>query len=254
MAICLFSYLGVETAAVAAAKVRDPERNVPKVDHLRNPGERRRLSALHGRRLRHPARQRAGLDANKASYSVGRRTRSSGGSWAGDLVALAVIVSGIGALNGWTMICAEMPLAAAKDGLFPQRFGDSVSSGVPAFGIVASTVLASVAVVISYLGTNGATVFTTLVLMTGITAAVPYGFSALAQIVWRLHDRRAGQTPSVRPRPRRGRCRPGLSRSPSSTTPATPVPLLVRRLGPVPDDGRSLSPSASRSSCQCAAQ
>ena len=26
MAICLFSYLGVETAAVAAAKVRDPER------------------------------------------------------------------------------------------------------------------------------------------------------------------------------------------------------------------------------------
>ena len=30
MAICLFSYLGVETAAVAAAKVRNPERNVPR--------------------------------------------------------------------------------------------------------------------------------------------------------------------------------------------------------------------------------
>ena len=30
MAICLFSYLGVETAAVAAAKVRDPDRNVPR--------------------------------------------------------------------------------------------------------------------------------------------------------------------------------------------------------------------------------
>src|SRR4029450_7928886 len=30
MAICLFSYLGVETAAVAAAKVRNPERNIPK--------------------------------------------------------------------------------------------------------------------------------------------------------------------------------------------------------------------------------
>ena len=30
MAICLFSYLGVETAAVAAGKVRNPERNVPK--------------------------------------------------------------------------------------------------------------------------------------------------------------------------------------------------------------------------------
>src|SRR3954454_23477977 len=34
MAICLFSYLGVETAAVAAAKVRDPERNVPRATVL----------------------------------------------------------------------------------------------------------------------------------------------------------------------------------------------------------------------------
>lgn len=30
MAIALFSYLGVETAAVAAAKVRDPDRNIPR--------------------------------------------------------------------------------------------------------------------------------------------------------------------------------------------------------------------------------
>ena len=30
MAIALFSYLGVETAAVAAAKVKDPDRNIPR--------------------------------------------------------------------------------------------------------------------------------------------------------------------------------------------------------------------------------
>jgi APA family basic amino acid/polyamine antiporter len=34
MALCLFSYLGVETAAVAAAKVRNPERDVPKATVL----------------------------------------------------------------------------------------------------------------------------------------------------------------------------------------------------------------------------
>jgi APA family basic amino acid/polyamine antiporter len=49
--------------------------------------------------------------------------------------------------------------------------------------------------IINYLGSNGATVFTTLVLMTGITAAIPYGFSALAQLKWRLADHRAVQTP-----------------------------------------------------------
>jgi len=56
-------------------------------------------------------------------------------------------------------------------------------------------VLASVAMVLSYLGTSGATVFTTLVLMTGITAAIPYGFSALAQLRWRWADHRAMHTP-----------------------------------------------------------
>jgi APA family basic amino acid/polyamine antiporter len=191
MAICLFSYLGVETASVAAAKVRRPGRNVPRstiygtlasaVVYLLS------LVAVFGIL---PASALA-LDSNKASYSAAVNS-IVGGSWAGNLVALAVVVSGIGALNGWTMICAEMPLAAAKDGLFPKRFGDLSARKVPAFGIVSSTLLASVAVVISYLGTSGATVFTTLVLMTGITAAIPYAFSALAQIVWRWHDRQHG--------------------------------------------------------------
>ncbi len=118
-----------------------------------------------------------------------------GGSWAGNLMAIVVIISGFGALNGWTMICAEMPLAAAKDGLFPERFKRISRAGVPAFGIVASTVLASIAMIINYMGSGGATVFTTLVLMTGITAAIPYGFSALAQMKWRLVDHRTLDTP-----------------------------------------------------------
>ncbi len=195
MAICLFSYLGVETAAVAAAKVRDPDRNIPK-------------STIYGTLASSavyllsmiavfgivPTDQLA-MDANKASYSTAANSIVGGGSWAGNLVALAVIVSGIGALNGWTMICAEMPLAAAKDGLFPKRFGSLSSRNVPAFGIIASTALASLAVVISYMGANGATVFTTLVLMTGITAAVPYAFSALAQLKWRIHDHQTVETP-----------------------------------------------------------
>jgi APA family basic amino acid/polyamine antiporter len=119
----------------------------------------------------------------------------NGSSWAGYAVAVAVIISGFGALNGWTMICAEMPLAAAKDGLFPAVFGKLSAKGVPAFGIISSTLLASVAMVIAYVGTSGLTVFNTLVLMSGITAAIPYAFSALAQIKWRIADNRPTHTP-----------------------------------------------------------
>ena len=192
MAIALFSYLGVETAAVAAAKVRNPDQNIPRATILGTIACAvvyiLSLVAVFGIV---PTSKLANAtapfsDAVNAMF---------GGTWAGNVMAVAVIISGLGALNGWTMICAEMPLAAAEDGLFPARFKRISKNGVPAFGIIASTVLASIAMAINYLGSGGATVFTTLVLMTGITAAIPYGFSALAQIKWRWIDQKTMHTP-----------------------------------------------------------
>jgi APA family basic amino acid/polyamine antiporter len=187
MAIALFSYLGVETAAVAAGKVRDPDRNVPRATILGTVATAvvylLSLTAVFGIL---PSSQLAEATAPFSDAA----NAMFGGTWAGDVMAVAVIISGLGALNGWTMICAEMPLAAANDRLFPARFGRLSRNGVPAFGIIASTVLASAAMIVNYVGSAGATVFTTLVLMTGITAAIPYGFSALAQLRWRWSERR----------------------------------------------------------------
>ncbi len=191
MAIALFSYLGVEVAAVAAAKVRDPDRNIPKATLFGTLATAvvymLSLTAMFGIL---PSSQ---LAVSTAPFSDAVNTMF-GGTWAGNVMAVVVIISGFGALNGWTMICAEMPLAAATDGLFPARFKTMSKNGVPAFGIIASTLLASIAMIINYLGSGGATVFTTLVLMTGITAAIPYGFSALAQIKWRLMDHKTVET------------------------------------------------------------
>jgi basic amino acid/polyamine antiporter, APA family len=192
MAIALFSYLGVETAAVAAAKVRNPDRNIPRATILGTIATAvvylLSLTAVFG------IVPTSKLADATAPFSDAVNAMF-GGTWAGNVMAIAVIISGFGALNGWTMICAEMPKAAADDGLFPRHFKRISKSGVPAYGVIASTVLASIAMAINYLGSGGATVFTTLVLMTGITAAIPYGFSALAQIKWRWVDHRALQTP-----------------------------------------------------------
>ena len=192
MAIALFSYLGVETASVAAAKVRNPDRNIPRATVLGTIATAvvymLSLTVVFG------IVPTSKLATANAPFSDAANAMF-GGTWAGNVLAIAVIISGFGALNGWTMICAEMPLAAANDGLFPERFKRMSKNGVPAFGIVASTVLASVAMIINYLGAGGATVFTTLVLMTGITSAIPYGFSALAQMKWRWIDHKATQTP-----------------------------------------------------------
>jgi len=192
MAIALFSYLGVETVSVAAGKVRDPDRNIPRATVLGTIAcavvYMLSLTVVFG------IVPTSKLATANAPFSDAVNAMF-GGTWAGNVLAIAVIISGLGALNGWTMICAEMPLAAANDGLFPERFKRISRNGVPAFGIIASTVLASIAMIINYLGSGGASVFTTLVLMTGITAAIPYAFSALAQMKWRWIDRRETQTP-----------------------------------------------------------
>ncbi|MFE1901304.1 APC family permease [Streptomyces yangpuensis] len=187
MAIGLFSYLGVETVAVAAGKVRDPDRNIPRSTVIGTLATAvvymLSLVAVFGIL---PAER---LKDSTAPFSDAANA-IFGGTWAGNVMAVAVIISGLGALNGWTMICAEMPLAAAHDGLLPARFKQLSGKGVPAFGVVVSTVLASVAVIVNYSGSGGTSVFTTLVLMTGITAAIPYALSAGAQLKWRLADRR----------------------------------------------------------------
>jgi len=192
MALCLFSYLGVECAAVAAAKVRDPDRNVPRATILGTLGTAvvylLSLTAVFGIVA-------SGTLADSSAPFATAVNEIFGGTWAGYLMSALVVVSGFGALNGWTMICAEMPLAAAKDGLFPKAFGRLNDRGVPRFGIISSTVLASVFMTLSYAGAVGITVFNTLVFMSGITAAIPYAFSALAQIKWRLRDHRELHTP-----------------------------------------------------------
>jgi basic amino acid/polyamine antiporter, APA family len=192
MAIALFSYLGVEVASVAAGKVRNPDRNIPRSTILGTLATAvvymLSLTAVFG------ILPSGKLSSSTAPFSDAVN-QMFGGTWAGDVMSIIVIISGLGALNGWTMICAEMPLAAANDGLFPEQFKRLSARKVPAYGIIASTTLASIAMIINYMGSNGATVFTTLVLMTGITAAIPYAFSALAQLKWRLADHRAMETP-----------------------------------------------------------
>jgi APA family basic amino acid/polyamine antiporter len=187
MAIALFSYIGVETASVTAGKVRDPKKNVPAATILGTLATSvvymLSLTVVFG------IVSTDKLADSNAPFSTAVNTMFGGTFW-GYVMALVVIISGFGALNGWTMVAAEMPRAAATDGLFPERFARLNKAGVPAFGVIVSTVLASAAMIVNYLGSNGATVFTTLVLMTGITVAIPYLFSALAQIKWRIADQR----------------------------------------------------------------
>src|SRR5215475_3971407 len=101
MAIALFSYLGVETASVAAAKVRNPDRNIPRATILGTIATAvvymLSLTAVFGI-----------VPTDKLAKATAPFSDAANaifdGTWAGDVLAVAVIISGLGALNGWTMI------------------------------------------------------------------------------------------------------------------------------------------------------
>jgi APA family basic amino acid/polyamine antiporter len=186
-AIALFSYIGLETASVAAGRVRNPTRNVARATVYGTLACA--VIYILGTLAVFGTVSHTALGASTAPFTDAVNN-IVGGTWAGDAVAVAAIISGLGCLNGWTMICAEMPMAAARDGLFPRAFTRTIgSSEVPAFGIVSATALASLITVISY--THFTQVFTEIVLLSVLTAVVPYLFSAAAQLYWLVVKGRA---------------------------------------------------------------
>ncbi|MFF6994316.1 APC family permease [Streptomyces sp. NPDC008313] len=190
-AIALFSYLGLEAASVVAGRVRAPGRNVPRATVYGTLACA--VIYILGTLAVFGTVSHGELGASTAPFTDAANN-IFGGTWAGDIVAVAAIISGIGALNGWTMLCAEMPYAAARDGLFPAAFARTRGKGgVPVFGIVASTVLASLITVFSY--TRFDDVFTKIVLLSVLTAVIPYLFSAAAQLYWLLVRGRDSLTP-----------------------------------------------------------
>ncbi|MER5890707.1 amino acid permease [Streptomyces sp. NPDC001941] len=176
-AILLFSYLGVESAAVSAGEVRDPRRNVGRATILGTLGAA--VIYLLGTLAVFGTVAHGRLVDSTAPFSEAVNAMF-GGSWGGTAVACMALVSMVGALNGWTLLSAQTPYAAAKDGLFPQVFAQK-RRGVPTVGVLVTVVLASLLTVYNYTaGSQG--VFEILVLVTTFTATVPYLLSTAAQI------------------------------------------------------------------------
>jgi len=135
--VALFSFIGVEAAAITAKRVKDPRTNVL----------RRRSSAPW--RVRHCT-----FSSRPSSWVRSHHTLVNTGSpfgtpfndvphsaWAGQFVAGVAVISGLGALIAWTLIVTETSRAIAQDDLFPRPFAWSDKRGTAWFGILVGTAL-----------------------------------------------------------------------------------------------------------------
>ena len=113
-------------------------------------------------------------------------------------------LSAIGALNGWTLLMGQVPMAGTRDDLFPPIFQRLSSRGVPALGIIISAILATLLVSSQVAGPPGFAAFYELVVgLSTMAAVIPYVFCALATGLVAAYVAGGGRLPT---RPRGSTC------------------------------------------------
>ncbi|ASS58564.1 amino acid permease (plasmid) [Rhizobium leguminosarum] len=175
--LTMFAYLGLESATVPAGDVRDARRTIPRSTVLG-------ISIAAALYVLGTIVVLGVVPREQLVHSVAPFSEAAGIMWGrgGELaISVAVLLSSIGALNGWTLLMGQVPMAAARDGLFPPLFARLSSRGVPAVGMIVSASFATMLVLVQAFGSEGfAAVYRLMVGLSTMTAVVPYAFCSLA--------------------------------------------------------------------------
>jgi len=119
------------------------------------------------------------------------------GRWGAWVIAATAMISCFGTLNGWLLMQGQFPKAVAEDGLFPQFFARGSLRGSPAMGMIVSSILATILILMNY--SHGlVAMFNILILLTTFFVLVPYMFCAMAEVVLSRDDKRVSTWRSVR--------------------------------------------------------
>lgn len=180
-ALTLWAFLGLESATVPADSVENPTVNIPR-------------ATLFGFLITAAVYIASTVtilsvvpqvDLVNSGAPFADAARLMWGDWAGYFIAAIAVISCFGALNGWTLIQGQMPLAAANDGLFPAIFKANRVSGVPVAGLIISSGLVSLLTISNYAGGLVA-LFTYTILLSTLAVLVPYLFTILYELksIW----------------------------------------------------------------------
>lgn len=179
VALTLWALLGLEAATVPAGSIENAERTVPRATVLGTllAGIATILActAVLGLLPREVLAQSQAPMADAA--------RTLWGPAAGVGLAVVMAISCFGALNGWVLLSAQLPMAAARDGMFPAFFNRLDARGTPWVGVLVSGALSSALVAANY-SRSLVQVFTFSILLSTAATLLPYVVSSAAWL-WR---------------------------------------------------------------------
>jgi APA family basic amino acid/polyamine antiporter len=182
--LTLFAFLGLESATIPSQNIREPQKTIPRATMI-GTGITILVYVLCSVTVMGmvPADE-----LQKSNAPVADAAALIWGDYARNGVAVGAIISTFGALNGWILLQGQVPLAASRDKMFPQIFKRANSKGIPVFGIVISSILISVLMMMNF--TKGLTdTFQFMILLSTVTALVPFLFSAASYGVIILQEK-----------------------------------------------------------------
>jgi APA family basic amino acid/polyamine antiporter len=183
--LTLWAFLGLESATIPAAHVADPDRTIPRATILGTVATG--LICVLGTVGVMSLVPQATLVHSTAPFADAAGVLA--GEWARRAIAVGGAISCLGALNGWTLLAGETPLAAARDGVFPELFARTSARGTPVVGIALSAALASILVALNATQSLVA-IFTFIILLATLGTLFPYALCAVAGLLIRAKDGR----------------------------------------------------------------
>jgi Amino acid transporters len=179
-ALTLWALLGFESASVAADKVRDPARTIPRATLIGTAVTGLiYLFVCSGIALTLPAAQ----SQSGSPFAAFVAYYWSPGP--AHLIAAFATVSCLGALNGWTLLQGEVPLAMARGGELPRWLAGTDGKGTPARALLLSCMLGTLMLIANSLQGLVA-LFTTMALLSTSATLWLYVGCALAALRFRL--------------------------------------------------------------------
>lgn len=181
--LTLFAFLGIESATIPADNIENPEETIPKATVIGTwvaiivyiLGSVAVMGII-------PPETLANSSAPFADAAV-----VIWGESARNWVALGIFISTFGALNGWIMMQGQIPLAAAKDKLFPALFGKVNANNMPYAGLIFSSILISGLMLMNY-SKSLIKAFEFMILLATLTCLVPYLFSTATHLLFSLRS------------------------------------------------------------------
>ncbi len=177
-ALTLWAFLGLESATIPADDVKDPTHTIPRATLLGTLFSA--IIYILGTVAVMGIIPPTSLANSTAPFADA--ANSIWGSWAGYAVAAGAAISSFGALNGWILLSGQIPLAIARDKLFPEKFSRLSKRGTPVFGLVVSSVLVTAIMAINYTK-NLVEQFTFIILLSTLTALFLYTLSTMSELM-----------------------------------------------------------------------